>query len=191
MILLNGTTGKDALRGQYTCHTHSGQSSVVDYCLVSKTLYSQVSDFGISEPLANGDHFPLELVLNIHVTPKPQERTRQARRRVPPLRPNNSVDAHLSAALKMQLSFPQQSLRLLGSASDAQIQQAPIEAFCDGSCFLAGKESQAGLGVFFRTGAHASFAERLPGDIQTSSRAELEAVIRTLETVDTGTPLKI
>ncbi|KAK3682837.1 ribonuclease H-like domain-containing protein [Podospora appendiculata] len=64
--------------------------------------------------------------------------------------------------------------------------------YTDGSSRGNGKVgARAGLGVYFGRGNKRNISERLAGPIQTNQRAELAAILRTLETIDTDTGVEI
>ena len=62
----------------------------------------------------------------------------------------------------------------------------PITVFVDGSCFnnCKSKQGRAGIGVVFPDFTEYNVSEKLPGEIATNNRAELYAIIRSLEIVN-------
>lgn len=60
-----------------------------------------------------------------------------------------------------------------------------VEIWTDGAApGNGGKKAVAGVGVFFGHGDPRNISERLPGEVQTNQRAELTAIMRALQTVD-------
>lgn len=60
----------------------------------------------------------------------------------------------------------------------------PVVVYCDGACTnnQDRKKARAGLGVYWGQDGHSlNVSERLPGELQTSQRAELSAAIRALQ----------
>ena len=64
LCIVNGRTVGDR-DGQFTCMTETGQS-VVDYLLISQSLFSQIIDFKVGNQIIS-DHFPLEFTVNHNV----------------------------------------------------------------------------------------------------------------------------
>ena len=55
LIMLNRRSGSDKDIGNFTCHTHRG-NSLIDYVLVSKDLFTKVNTFDVEGPNILSDH---------------------------------------------------------------------------------------------------------------------------------------
>lgn len=74
----------------------------------------------------------------------------------------------------------------------ARSQAAVPIVYTDGSSLGNGRAGAvAGVGVFFGTGDPRNISERLVGDLQTNQRAELTAILRTLEVVPENQSIEI
>jgi exonuclease III len=62
LCIVNGRTGKDGSKGEFTCYASRG-SSVVDYVLTSADNFVLIKDFFVCEPTPHSDHAPLHLSL--------------------------------------------------------------------------------------------------------------------------------
>ncbi|KAI9598582.1 ribonuclease H-like domain-containing protein [Syncephalis fuscata] len=79
---------------------------------------------------------------------------------------------------------------VLPNTSDSS--QDYLVVYTDGSGLSNGqKNAVAGVGVYFGPGDARNISEPLPGSLQTNQRAEITAVIRALETVDSHQPIEI
>ena len=61
LLILNGRTNGDSLR-TFTCHTYNG-SSVVDYAIVSHSLYPLIKFFAVSNTTEFSHHTPITFAL--------------------------------------------------------------------------------------------------------------------------------
>ena len=64
LSILNGRKHGD-LKGNFTCYTPRG-CSVVDYCVVSESLYDKIINFRIGELPTFTDHCPLYMALEVN-----------------------------------------------------------------------------------------------------------------------------
>ena len=63
--MLNGRKSGD-MNGEYTYMSSTGKS-IVDYILISSSLFEQIIDFSV-EDQNNSDHFPLKCILKCNIT---------------------------------------------------------------------------------------------------------------------------
>jgi len=193
LCILNGAVSVDKDNGGlYTSHQHRGEA-VVDYCLLSQDQLDTVLHFSIERQSNFSDHSVLRTHLNLPLEPKLRNRTRRYPCTVDDLLlhdPYSPADIMLLNTMEESTSWSDAMLRLYGA--QRLHDPHPIHAYTDGSCLKAGTDSaRAGLGVYFGPHNLRNISERVPGKQQTNNRAELFAILRCLESVDSTRGLEI